>query len=191
MHLHVRFADEELRRFDNMVGALGEQKARVGMVRAVSRITDMVKTRAVREIVRQSGIPRKIVLQSIKVDKPTQKGSGPIEGHIIARGKSVPLREFKPVQFKWGVRVNVKAWGGVQRFEHSFIHAGRWNSGKLAFKGHVMTRKGKARFPWKIENGPSVPGEMIRGASAVAFEELVRTKLPERTLHELSRIMNA
>jgi hypothetical protein len=32
---------------------------------------------------------------------------------------------------------------------------------------------------------------MIRGASAVAFEELVRTKLPERTLHELSRIMNA
>jgi hypothetical protein len=189
MHLHVRFADGELRRFENMVGALGEQKARVGMVRAVSRITNMVKTRAVREIVRQSGIPRKIVLQSIKVIKPTQKGSGPIEGHIIANGRPVSLREFKPVQFKWGVRV--KAWGQWQRYEGSFIHGGRWNSGKLAFKGHVMTRVGKARFPVRRENGPSVPAEMIRGASAVAFEELVRTKLPERALHEMSRLLNA
>ncbi len=190
MHLQVRFADEELRRFENMVGALGEKKARVGMARAVRRVTDMVKTRAVREIVRQSGIPRKIVLEAIKVTYPTNEGAGPLEGHIIARGKGVPLREFKPVQFTWGVRVNVKAWGGVQRFESSFINAGRWNSGKLAFKGHVMSRKGKARFPWKIENGPSVPGELIRGATAVAFEELVRTELPKRTLHELTRIMN-
>lgn len=190
MHLRIKFEDDELERFGNMAGALGPAKTRVGLCRAISRVVDMAETRVARKIAKQSSIPLRLVRQHIRKEKPKQKDiGGPLVGAVISSGKPISLREFKPVQFSWGVRV--KAWGSWQRYEGSFIHGGRWNSGKLAFSGHVMTRKGKERFPVRQENGPSVPKELLRDLSAQEFDQLVRAELPKRAMHELTRLMNA
>lgn len=185
----IRFADDELRRMENMMGALGKDKARQGLARAVNRVTRTVHGRVIRAIAKQSSIPTKIVRASVRYDLAAHKGIGPIQGIVRAKGTDLPLKLFNPRQFSWGVRV--KLYGKTTRLPGSFIWAGTWKSGKAAFNGHVATRKGKDSFPITIEKGPAVPGVMISNAVVKIYEDTVQTMLPQRAMHELTRLLNA
>lgn len=187
--VNISFADDELRRFQNMIGALGERQARVGLSRAVSRVTDMVKTRVIREVAKQSSIPQKIIRQSIKTTKPKQQGSGPIQGVVAAKGNPISLREFRAKQFAFGVKARV--WGEWKRFPGTFIWAGTYRSGQAVKGGHVWQRTTAASLPIEMMRGPAVPDELVKGESLKAYEQIVRDKLPERAMHELSRLLNA
>ncbi len=179
--------DDLLVRFGNQLGSLGEQQARVVLARAVNRVTDMVHTRVVREIVRNYSIPRQIVRASVKKEKAAHIGNSAIQGRVYASGKSLSLKLFKPVQFSWGVRA--KVWGRFERYEGRFINAGRWNSGNPAFGGHVMYRVGKDRFPVRRELGPAVPDALVAEKTVEVFDQIVRTQLPARVAHELNRVL--
>jgi len=203
--IHIRFADDELRKMENQIGALGEKKARVGLSRAVSRVTDMVYTATVRAIVKQSGIPRKVVLRAVHKSKPAQKGTGPIFGTVTASGYEIPLRDLGAKQLSYGVRAKVQ--GKWTRFPGTFIFAGTYRSGQEIAAGHVFQRDGKKRLrqrqtkggrnrKWvqpiaRVPSGVYVADELIRDQSLAAFEAIVRTKLPERAMHELGRLLNA
>lgn len=185
----IRFADDELLRMENMMGALGKDKARQGLARAVNRVTRSVETRVIRAIAKQSSIPTNIVRASISTTLAAHRGDGPIQGVVRAKGTDLPLKLFNPRQFSWGVRV--KLYGKTTRLPGSFIWAGTWKSGKAAFNGHVATRKTKDSFPISIEKGPAVPDVMISDAVVSVYEETVRTMLPQRAMHELTRLLNA
>lgn len=184
----IRPMDDLLTRFGNQLGAIGEGDARKVLARAVNRTAAMAKTRVVRELAKQSSIPVALVRKAVRITKAAHKGNGPIEAVIHSTGRPLSLIHFKPRQFTWGVRAKVK--GEFKRYKGDFINAGRWNSGNPAFGGHVMYREGKARFPVKRALGPAIPDEMIIGASAMAFAEVVNTALPRRVAHELGRILN-
>lgn len=185
----IRLADDELRRMENMMGALGKQEARKALSRAVNRVTRSVESRVIRAIAKQSSIPTKVVRASIKTTLSSQKGDGPLQGIVRAKGTDLPLKLFNPRQFSWGVRV--KLYGKTVRLPGSFIWAGHWKSGKAAFNGHVATRKTKRSFPITIEKGPAVPDVMISDAVVRVYEDTVRTMLPQRAMHELTRLLNA
>lgn len=185
--ISIKPADDILHRYENQIAALGEKQARVAMTRAVNRVTRSVYGKVVRAAAKQSGIPVKIVRDTVKMTLAAHKGNGPIEGMVHATGKQISLKHFGARQFSWGVRA--KVWGEFKRYEGDFINAGRWNSGNPAFGGHVMYREGKDRFPVKRELGPSVPQAIIEGEAAHAFATTVETMLPARLTHELSRML--
>lgn len=187
MQITVRVADDELRRFQNMAGALGEKQARLAYARAVNRVTNSVHGKVISAVVKQTSIPRRIVKQEVKKQLARPAGDGAVQGIIYAKGKPISLKHFNPKQFSWGVRV--KAWGEWQRLEGSFIYGGTWRSGKPAFNGHVMTRVGKNSFPVRQENGPSVPAGLISGEATTIFTKTVEDMLPRRVMHELSRLL--
>lgn len=187
MQINVRLNDDMLHRFQNMAGALGEQKARIAYARAVNRVTNSIHGKVISAVVKQTSIPRRIVKQEVKKQLARPGGDGAIQGIIYAKGKPISLKHFNPKQFSWGVRV--KAWGEWQRYESSFIYGGTFRSGKPAFDGHVMSRVGKDSFPVRRENGPAVPPALIQGEAAAIFTKTVEDMLPRRVMHELSRLL--
>ena len=57
MKLTVRPEDDQLTRYANALGALGEQEGHRALARAVNRTTNTVYSRVIRAIAKQSSIP--------------------------------------------------------------------------------------------------------------------------------------
>lgn len=187
MRVEIVSKDNVLSRFANQIGAVGEEKGRKALARAVNRVTTTVEGRVVRAIGKQSSIPTAIVRTQMTKKLAAHKGGGAIEGHVIASGNALPLKVFNPKQFSWGVRA--KVWGRMERFPSQFMYGGRWNSGKLIAGGHVFARTTADRLPIEKQFGPSVPEEMVRDEAARVFHHTVQTMLPKRVAHELSRLL--
>lgn len=193
MRVEIVSKDNVLSRFANQIGAVGEEKGRKALARAVNRVTTTVEGRVARAIGKQSSIPTKIIRTQIRKKLAAHKGGGAIEGHVIASGSPLPLKVFNPKQFSWGVRA--KVWGQMERFPSHFMHGGRWNSGKLIAGGHVFINTRGPNANSKRNNaiekqfGPSVPEEMVRDEAARVFHHTVQTMLPKRVAHELSRLL--
>ncbi len=97
----------------------------------------------------------------------------------VNRGRfKLSLKHFGAKQFSWGVRA--KPWGQTKRIDGAFIYAGTFRSGKVVGNGHVFTNtrgfsEKSDRFnAIEKEVGPSIPKEMVRGASLAAFQAQAR-----------------
>jgi hypothetical protein len=185
----IRLADDELARMANMMGALGQEKARVALARAVNRVTRTVYGRVVRAVARQSSIPVARVRSATYMRLAAHKGDGPIQGVVGGVGDPIPLKHFSARQFSFGVKA--KIYGSWKRFPGTFIMAGTFRSGQEVANGHVFQRVSVKSKPIAMQYGPSIPDELVRDQSATVFEETVRTMLPARAMHELTRLLNA
>lgn len=187
MNLTVTPGDQMLRQFSNQLNSLSTREGHRALARAVNRVTTSVRNRSVREIARQSSIPTRIVRSQLRTVQVRPGGGGHLDGVVIATGNPVPLKHMGARQFSWGVRA--KIWGERVRLEGMFIYAGTFRSGQEVARGHVFQRVTSASLPIQKQYGPAVPTEMVRGASADAFERTVETMLPERVRHELGRLL--
>ena len=93
----------------------------------------------------------------------------------------IALAEFHARQTRRGV--SAAPWGLRRVFPHTFIVE------KLG--GQVFRREGGARLPIRKLWGPSLPIELVRGASPAAFEKAAAADLPQRVAHELGRLFLA
>lgn len=187
--IEIRFNDDELLRFQNMLGAVGEAQGRAALARAVNRVTRTVEGRVIKAIVKQSSIPRKIVRKAINTKLAAHKGEGPITGKVYATGDDVSLKHFAAKQFAFGVKA--KIWGKWERFPGTFIFAGTYRSGQVVANGQVWQRVSIKSLPIVKMTGPAVPDELVRDTSEQVFYDTVREMLPARAMHELSRLLNA
>ena len=179
-------ADAVLARFTNQIEGLGS-KAEPALARAVNRTVDMVYTRTVRALVKQTSAPRAVVVAATrKRYASTRGGGGAIEGAIVATGKELSLKVFKPRQFQSGVKATV--WGKRQLFPGTFMGP---RPGAIApkLRGHVFARTSKARLPIKKLYGPSIPKEMVKDQSAATFQSEAPAILARRIEHELGRLL--
>lgn len=178
--------DGVLRRFGNQIGALGEVEAHRALARAVNRTTNTVLGRVVKSIRRQSDIPTPIIRKAVGKRLVRPGAGGALEGEIWAKGKPLSLKVFNPRQLSYGVKVKFgRQW---HRYDEAFMGP---RPGVIASRlaGHVFVRASEDRNPILLQEGPSVPEEMIRDESARVFEETVGTMLPERVAHELGRLL--
>ena len=189
MHLTVTPGDQLLAQFANQIGALSERDGHRALARAVNRTTTSVHSRVVRAIAKQSSIPTRIVRAQVRRIQVKPGSGDSLEGHVIASGRPIPLRDFRARQFSWGVRA--KVWGETRRFEGMFIYAGTFRSGQEVGNGHVFQRVTSRSLPIAKQEGPAVPTEMVRNQSRDEFERTVAEMLPQRVRHELSRLLPA
>lgn len=187
--VRIEFADQELTRFSNMLGALGEGQARTAMARAVNRVTTSVRSRVIREIAKNTSIPRKQLNRLVTKRLASPKGKGPIFGIVAGSGKDIGLKWFGAKQFSWGVRAKID--GEWRRFPHMFIFAGKWNSGKVVGGGQVFLRDGSASTPITKQNGPPISAQMLSSTILSVYETTAREMLPARVMHEISRLLEA
>jgi len=177
---------KDLKRFGNMLAALGDDGPKAEM-RALNRTGDMARTQVVRTLAKQTGLPQKTMQKAVKAKRASVAD---LEYKLEAMGGDVSLKYFKPRETRKGVTAAVM--GQRQLFEGSFMKGGSFATGRmdLNLSGHVFERSGPKRLGIeKLTSGVFIPAEMVRGATADAFERTVADVLPRRLDHEISRLL--
>lgn len=192
--VEIKNMDGVLTRYSNQLGALGQGKARVAMARATNYGGRKTAVAVRRALAKQTSIPLALIKKVVKTRAAAHKGGGAIEFVIHASGSELPLQQFKPKQFRFGVRA--KVWGKMQRFDGAFIFAGTWKSGNPAASGHVLRRTGGINAKTGRANafekmyGPSIPKEMVLGETQRTFQEMAAREVEKRLRHELGRMLS-
>lgn len=186
----------DLQRFGNMIGALGQDGPKV-IVRALNRTGDMAKTRVVRALAKQTGLPQKTVRKAVKASK-TSWGSHTgkaqnLEYRLSSSGGDVSLKYFKKRETIDGVEAFLGTSQGKTLFiGDTFFKGGVFPRRRVVLKkmnGHVFGRMGGRTDLEVIKSGVFIPIEMVEGATAAAFEDVVAEVLPRRLDHEINRIL--
>ncbi|HEV7293085.1 MAG TPA: hypothetical protein VGN79_12270 [Devosia sp.] len=176
-----------LRRFDNMLKALGGPQMQKASAAAINRSGDMAKTQVTRALSKQTGLKRGIIVKAI--GKPKRANWGDLSYEMKTEGGDVSLKYFAPKETEAGVRA--KPFGKSTIFPATFLSGGEWPGGRtgLIAGGHAFFRAGGSRLPIeRARSGVIIPAEMVKGATALAFERSVQQNLPRRLEHELNRI---
>jgi hypothetical protein len=174
-----------LQRFDEAIRALGNDLPRKVLNRAVNRAGDMAKTQITRALTQQTGLTRKVIVAAIKVKRSEWDG---LTYKMTTKGGDVSLKFFDPKETDDGVRA--KPFGKPTVFHQTFLSGGRWPDGRrgLIAGGHAFYRTSAARKPIDVaDSGVIIPAEMVKGATADAFQSTVARVLPERVEHEIKR----
>lgn len=179
MKVIVKDLDQTRIRYEAMVQRVGERDAALAFSRALNhegRKTYTALTYGKSSALhRQTDIPPSIIRAATKFT-PSRKSN--LRTVISGSGKELPLRLFKPHQFKFGVKA--KVWGRMQSYKSAFIVA--------KYGGNVFHRTSRKRFPIQKMFGPSIPKEMVKDQTLETFEQSGNAVM-DRAMHELSRIL--
>lgn len=183
-HLHVDASETvSLAAFLRSIGT----RAPVAIRRAVNRTGDMARTAVRRSLVKQTGLSRRVIVKAVKVTRAT--GSD-MRYLLRSRGGDVSLKYFGPRETRRGL--SARPWGSRKVFAGVFTHGGRFpRRVALKMNGHGFKRVGSSRKPiQKQKSGLFIPTEMITGATAAGFNQIVQSVLPARVRHEVGTILN-
>lgn len=175
----------DLKRFGNMIGALGQDGPKA-VNRALNRTGDMARTQVVRALAKQTGLPQKTIRKAVKVKRSSWQS---LEYTLSSSGGDVSLKYFKARETRKGVTAFVR--GERELFAGSFIKGGSFARGRVALSmgGHVFQRIGGRTELERLKSGVFIPIEMVEGATAAAFEGVVVDVLPRRLDHEINRLL--
>lgn len=187
----LRVAGDGLTRFGNLTAALSDGEIGVIATRALNHTGAKAKTQVTRALTKQTGLPRKVIVKALRVRKAT--GGNPVRGtpgrleyRLETSGGDISLKYFGARETKAGV--SAAPFGKRAVFAGTFIMGGRF-PGRVALNmgGHVFKRVGSGRIPIaKQDSGVVIPTEMVKGATAAAFEQSAAA-LSDRLSHEMAR----
>ena len=182
MTVDLRFQDNEHLRFVEAIGKLGSERAvTTAYRRAINRVGDTARNQVQKALAKQGGLTQG-ALKAHGRFGVTRAKAADLAYVIASSGNHLPLRLFGARQFAYGVRA--RPWGRSQRFPGVFIFAGHPRSGQpVNASGDAFHRSTGASYPIERMFGPAVPVEMVKGASAEAFERTA-AELPKRVAHE-------
>lgn len=153
-----------------------------GVVRAIAQGLneggDLVRTQVQKALWKQTGaIKYKSITGRMRTARAGQIREGGLSYMIIASGKGIPLKEFKVAVT--GTGVAGFPWGVEHDFKRSFALGG----------GRFKARRGAARLPVRSLNGPALPKELVKGASAATFYREAERVVPDMILKRLARLL--
>jgi hypothetical protein len=175
MQILLRDLNKTRIQYEAMIRRVGEQDATKAFNRALNREGDKIRTKVRRSLRKETGAKTAIVDRALSTYRSSFAN---LVYTIEARGAHMGLSHFQPTQFKYGVRA--KPWGRWQRFPGTFV------SKKL--HNNVFVREGKDRLPIKKIWGPSIPVEMVRGATERVFRE-AEPAVIEEAMRQLNLIL--
>lgn len=176
MNVIIRDLDKIRIHFEAAITRVGEDTATRAFTRAINREGDKIRTKVRRELRIQTGAKTALINRETRSIKASFSN---LTYTIEARGDFLGLSHFAPSQFKYGVRA--KPWGRFQRFPGAFLVGGLGNN--------AFVRETAARFPIKKMFGPSIPREMLKDATARAFQDAQPDVLTEAT-RQIQRIID-
>lgn len=188
MTLDFVITGDGIARFEDAVVLLGSRKrAYKAYGRALKHTGAKGFTQVKRALAPQVGLTQKRTvelgnLSFVRADLKSQNGRT-LEVKVKASGNAISLKEFGARQFGYGVRA--KAWGVSRRYPSAFIFAGTPGSGNPVMGGHVFKRTTSNSTPIERLWGPAIPKEMVKGASADAWQARAQDLGP-RLRHEIN-----
>lgn len=183
----ARWADDHLKKFGKKVELLNQEFPRV-MPRIVNQVGNRSKTIVIRNLTRQTGLPRKTIVKAVGIPSPARPGK--LSYEMVTQGGNIRLKYLAPKETRKGV--TAMPWGKRQLYGGTFMKAGKFpnrvESAKLG--GHVWRRLDKSgRRITQARSGMTIPTEMTKGATAAAFTKLAAPLLQERVEAAVKKLM--
>lgn len=196
-----------LRLLEEATRALGsETKARRAFVRAINRTGQTVGNEAGRTLSDQTGLPRRTGIKAVR--REVERATPATLSYVIhGQGGDISLKYFRPRETRKGVTAN--PWNTRTLYPSTFLKAGWWPKRvvKPNWNGQVFKRVGDGHSYMFTKNHPFVksglvkrervgtafqkqksglfiPIEMVRGATAAAWQQGAR-RLQPRIEHEV------
>lgn len=176
--LIARWADANLKIFGDRIRVLNERFPKV-LPRIVNQVGNRAKTTVIRNLIKQTGLPRKTIVKAVGNPNPARPGKLSFE--LMTRGGNIRLKYLRPRETKQGVVAY--PFGKRTLYAGSFMKGGAFpkRKGVLKFDGHVMIRnKPGTRFYTFQRSGVYIPHEMTTGATAGEFMRIAGPLLRTR-----------
>lgn len=188
--------DGLIERYGNQLGILGA-KAPIALARALNHTGAKARTQVIRALTAQTGLKRSTIVRAVKVQRATHAAeqfnySGRLSYTLTTTGGDISLKFFKPRETRKGVSASPR--GRRQLFAGTFTHGGRFPKRVgPALGGHVF-RNIDPKHAWRgkvqmQDSGVFIPDEMLQGATAAAFEQVMGAELEKRVSHEIDFLM--
>lgn len=143
---------------------------------AINQTGKKVGRQMLKEVAKEAGVAQK-VLKKRGFYASARASVKNLMFQVRVRYGAIPLKDFRPVQTKVGVRH--KAWGEKQVAKGAFI--------VNSIGGHVFKRRTSARLPIDKLHGP-VPARLFMAQSTqVRAVEVVKSYFPDRLRMGLKR----
>lgn len=189
-----------LRLLEEATRSLGsESKARRAFVRAINRTGQTVGNEAGRALSDQTGLPRRTGIRAVR--REVERATPATLTYVIhGQGGNISLKYFKPRETRAGV--SAAPWNTRTLYPSTFMKAGWWPKRvvKPAWNGQVFKRANSDGYSYdglrskgakrvgtafqKQKSGLFIPIEMVRGATAAAWQQGAR-RLQPRIEHEV------
>lgn len=182
--ISVRWADDHLRRYGKKIDELNRRFPKV-LPRIINQVGNRAKTQVIRNLTRQTGLQRRVVVDAVKV---TMSGGKRLSYDMVTRGGNIRLKYLSPRETPEGVVA--KPFGKRTLYPRSFMMGGAFPDRKEVAKwdGHVMFRKGGRHYTF-ARSGVFIPIEMTTGATAASFERTAAPLLKERVDAALAKLL--
>lgn len=183
----ARWADDNVRKFGKRIQILNEKFPKV-LPRIVNQVGDRAKTQVIRNLTKQTGLKREIIVRAI--GDPVRAGGGRLSYDMTTRGGNVRLKYLNPRETEPGVVA--KPFGKSTLYPRAFMRGGVFPDRKVVdeFDGHVMFRnRSRGRHYTFARSGVFIPVEMTQGATKAAFIRIAGPLLQERVEKALAKLV--
>ena len=192
--IRVAWADANVKRFGEKIARLNGQFPLV-LPRIINQVGNRAKTQVIRNLTKQTGLPRKTVVKA--VGNPMQANAGKLSYSMITRGGNIRLKYLAPKEYNGGVKA--KPWGKVADYPKAFMKGGLFPGRKISEKlgGHVWRNLGRGERKdggrgqrlTQVRSGMKIPEEMTTGATRKAFETIAGLLLQERVGKAIAKLI--
>jgi hypothetical protein len=202
MLIQMEFRDHILSDYAKRLGRLAGDEGLSTMAAALNEGGEAVREQTVAAETAQTGLPQD-TLDRAQQEIPASGGA--LQYTIYSKGGNIRVKYFHPVEGAGGV--TAFPWGSAHFFSGAFITSGRIGARYPVAKlnGHVYERRNpmdrgwnrkegwrKKQHPSKItqtRTGLYIPTEMVRGATAAAFEEGSAAVLATTVMRRLGSLL--
>lgn len=187
MTITMKWADKHLANFGKDIQRLNTEFPKV-LPRIVNQVGDKAKTQVVRNLTRQTGLDRRVIVSA--VGDPRRAHGAKLSYEMVTRGGNIRVKYLKAKETEDGVVA--KPFGRTALFEGAFMKGGAFpnRTDVRQFGGHAFYRLNprgtKITF---VRSGVVIPQEMTSGATAAAFDKVAGPLLKERVDKAIAKLL--
>jgi hypothetical protein len=184
--ISTRWADAHLKQYRARLEELNHRFPKV-LPRIVNQVGNRAKTQVIRNLTKQTGLPRKTIVKAVGVNPANTRS---LSYEMKTRGGNIRLKYLNPRETRAGV--TAAPWGKRQLYPGTFMKGGAFPNRKTVarFDGHVYRRLNTSGTRiTQVRSGMFIPTEMTSGATAAAFERIANPLLVERVEKALTKLL--
>jgi len=185
--LTMQWVDRNLSEYGRRVGELKERFPKV-LPRIVNQVGNRAKTVVIRELTKQTGLPRATIVRAI--GNPSTAHPGKLYYDMTTRGGNIRLKFLRPKETPAGVVA--RPFGKPTLYPGSFMRGAHFPDRKDVprFNGHVYYRLNRSGTKITFaRSGVFIPKEMTTGATSAAFHRIAAPLLKERVEAALNKLV--
>lgn len=186
MTITLKWADKSLHQFGAKIARLNTEFPKV-LPRIVNQVGNRAKTQVVRNLTKQTGLPRKTIVSAVQT---SLAGGRKLSYEMVTRGGNVRLKYLQPKETAGGVVA--KPFGKSTLYPGAFLKGGAFPQRKVVskFDGHAFYRLNRSgsRITF-ARSGVFIPKEMTTGATVKAFEKTAGDLLKPRVEAAITKLL--